>query len=39
MNKSLFYKTEIGKFQNMEEIKVIDEIRQIILDNYTDKLK
>lgn len=39
MNKSLFYKTEIGKFQNIEEIKIIDEIRQTILDDYANKLK
>ena len=39
MTNSLFYKTEIGKFENSEEIKIIDELRTFILNNYTDKLK
>jgi hypothetical protein len=38
MSESLFFKTTIGKFQG-EEIKVIDEIRNIILDDYKEHLK
>lgn len=38
-NSSLFYKTEIEKIKNIKEIKVIDEIRDFILNNYKDKLK
>ena len=37
MADSLFYKAEIGKFQDEERL-IIDEIRNYILDNYKDKL-
>ena len=39
MNESLFYKTQIGEFQDIEERKIIDEIRYYILYNYKDILK
>ena len=39
MDNTLFFKTQIGKFQDSEERKIIDEIRQFILNNYVDKLK
>jgi len=39
MSESLFYETEISKFETQDEINTIDEIRKYILSNYTDKLK
>lgn len=38
MSESLFHKTEIGKFQG-EEIKIIDEIRNLVLESYKEHLK
>ena len=39
MENSPFYKVKIGKFEDDKYRKVIDEIRDFILDNYADKLK
>ena len=38
MDDPLFYKVKIDKFQNKEK-EIIDEIRNIILNDYKDKLK
>jgi hypothetical protein len=34
MDTGLFYKTEIGTFQNTDDRNTIDEIRNFVLDNY-----
>jgi hypothetical protein len=39
MNNSLFYKVEIGEFQDIKERQTIDEIRNFVINNYTPKLK
>lgn len=39
MDNSLFYKVQIGKFENIKYRRIIDEIRTFILNNYTYKLK
>jgi len=39
MENSLFYKVKVGKFEDDEYRKTIDEIRNFILSNYVDKLK
>ena len=39
MENSLFYKVKVGKFENYKYRKIIDEIRNFILNNYVDKLK
>jgi len=39
MENSSFYKVKIGKFEDNKYPKVIDEIRDFILNNYIDKLK
>lgn len=38
-NTSLFYKTEIGTFRDIEERNTIDEIRHFVLHNYASVLK
>lgn len=39
MDDSLFYKVQIGKFEDDKYRKIIDEIKNFILNNYVDKLK
>jgi hypothetical protein len=39
MDNPSFYKVEIGKFEDDKYRKIIDEIRNFILNNYVDKLK
>jgi hypothetical protein len=39
MENSLFYKVKVGTFEDDKYRKIIDEIRNFILNNYVDKLK